>query len=215
MKQIDAAIAVKILVASAPSGTADPLRKAMRFIEEAARLGRVQVRAFRGHATDGRETVPAVEVADLSIDFMARASKVDHDLGEADLVTARVGYPLRRGYPRRRTQYGVAQRSLFAAVRSKAPKWISWRGSKAARLRKFPRPARRPARSVGSAPVQRRTRYCGSSVRFGWTYTSSLADDRIVQRVLDRLKGEEDLPDRAHSSCRGAEGVRRARHEGI
>jgi hypothetical protein len=88
MEQIDAETAVKILVAVAPLATEQPIHKAMRFIEEAARRGGVQVRAFRGHATDRREAIPAVEVADLAFYFMAHAGKVDDTLGEADLVTA-------------------------------------------------------------------------------------------------------------------------------
>jgi hypothetical protein len=89
MAQIDADAAVKILVAAAPSATAEPAHKAMRFIEDAARRGRVQVRAFRGHATERGEVIPAVEVADLTFDCMARhAGKDGGILGEADLVTA-------------------------------------------------------------------------------------------------------------------------------
>src|SRR5262245_43599021 len=89
MEQIDADTAVKILVAAAPSATAEPAHKAMRFIEDAACRGRVQVRAFRGHANDRREAIPAVEVADLAFDFMARPTTDDDGIfGEADLVTA-------------------------------------------------------------------------------------------------------------------------------
>jgi hypothetical protein len=98
MEQIDAATAVMILVAAAPAGTAEPLHKAMKFIERAARLGRVQVRAFRSHATDRRETVPAVEVADLAFDFMAGASRENEYLpiGEAKLVAG--GSPYFQGF---------------------------------------------------------------------------------------------------------------------
>ena len=89
MEQIDADTAVKILVAAAPSATAEPAHKAMRFIEDAARRGRVQVRAFRAHATERGEVIPAVEVADLAFEVMLRhAGKDDGILGEADLVTA-------------------------------------------------------------------------------------------------------------------------------
>ena len=72
MEQIDADTSVKILAAAAPSATAEPAHKAMRFIEDTARRGRVQVRRFHGHATERRDVIPAVEVADLAFDVMAR-----------------------------------------------------------------------------------------------------------------------------------------------
>jgi len=129
MEQIDADTAVKILVAAAPSATAEPAHKAMRFIEDAARRGRVQVRAFRGHATERGEVIPAVEVADLAFDVMLRhAGKDDGILGEADLVTAGWGTLCR-------ASFGVYTRpcggmSGSCATRSRAPGRIFWRCSK-------------------------------------------------------------------------------------
>ena len=126
MAQIDADTAVKILVAAAPSATSEPAHKAMRFIEDAGRRGRVQVRVFRGHAT---ERVPAVEVADLTFDCMARhAGKDGGILGEADLVTASGGRFVG-------ASFGVYTRpcggmSGSCATRSRVPGWISWRCSK-------------------------------------------------------------------------------------
>jgi hypothetical protein len=74
MEQIDAGTAVKILVAAAPSGTAEPMMEAMRFLLEAARRGRIGIRAFRG-ANPEHEPISTFVLSDLEINFLARASR--------------------------------------------------------------------------------------------------------------------------------------------
>jgi hypothetical protein len=76
MHQIDAATAVKILVAAPPSDTAQPMHQAMRFLLEAARRSRISMRAFRG-AKPEHEPIPTAVLSELEIDFLARANRAD------------------------------------------------------------------------------------------------------------------------------------------
>src|SRR5262245_20143595 len=98
VQQIDAATAVKILVAAAPSGAAEPMIDAMRFLLEAARRGRINIRAFRG-ANPEHEPITAAVLSDLEIDFLSRASRADDAGGEGDVVSLGWGVPASGLFP--------------------------------------------------------------------------------------------------------------------
>jgi hypothetical protein len=82
----------KFRVAAVPSGTAEPMIEAMRFLLEAARRGRIGIRAFRG-ANPEHEPIPTWVLSDLEINFLARASRADDAGGEGDLVPLDWGAP--------------------------------------------------------------------------------------------------------------------------
>jgi len=98
MQQIDATTAVKILVAAAPSGTAEPMMDAMRFLLEAARRGRINIRAFQG-ANPEHEPIPSAVLSDLEINFLARASRADDAGGEGEVVSLGWGVPASGLFP--------------------------------------------------------------------------------------------------------------------
>jgi hypothetical protein len=95
MYQIDAATALRILVKAASADTAEPTLEAMTRIEEDARSGRMQLWGFKGHAPTP-EPIPVEHICALDFYWLARASKVDDQLGELDLVAGRGGEPVWR-----------------------------------------------------------------------------------------------------------------------
>jgi hypothetical protein len=66
--------------------------EAMRFLLEAARRGRIGIRAFRGGNPE-HEPIQTAVLSDLEIDFLAGASRVDDAGGEGNLVPLDCGAP--------------------------------------------------------------------------------------------------------------------------
>ncbi len=84
---------VKILVDAAPEGTVKPTLKAMAFIEDDARTERIHIEGFRGTSAVP-EPAPVGHICALEFDWLARRSKFDDRLGEADLVAPNDGRAL-------------------------------------------------------------------------------------------------------------------------
>lgn len=93
MEQIDAATVIRILVAAAPPDTLEPTIDAMRFAENGVRSGHFHLEGFRNGSPEP-EPIPVGHTCALDFDWLARASKVDDQLGEADLITPPFGRTL-------------------------------------------------------------------------------------------------------------------------
>ena len=89
MHQIDAAVALRILIDAGPE-TKWPITRAMALIEERARNGELSLWGFRGSAPVP-EPIPVQHICALEFDWLAGCSKVDDELGEAALITPEDG----------------------------------------------------------------------------------------------------------------------------
>jgi hypothetical protein len=71
----------------------EPTLKAIALIEENACSGRIHLEGFRAHAATP-EAIPVGHICALEFDWLARASRTDDDLAEADLITPKYGRAL-------------------------------------------------------------------------------------------------------------------------